>query len=85
MIKIRLPSFSEEEKKIVKGTADFVALNFYSATVVEHNDELAKDPHTVWNYDTDQEVKKTRKSHWIKGKLLQLKPGFPFIGIALDN
>lgn len=53
----------------VKGTADFVALNFYSATVVEHDAELANDPSTVWNYDTDQEIKKTRKPHWIEGNL----------------
>lgn len=63
----RLPSFSKEEKNMVKGTADFVALNFYSATVVEHDPEPASNPDTVWNYQTDQELKKTRKPHWIKG------------------
>ena len=55
----------------VKGTADFVALNFYSATVVEHNAELSSNPNTEWDYETDQELIKSRKSHWMRGKALR--------------
>ncbi|KAK3742947.1 hypothetical protein QZH41_014187, partial [Actinostola sp. cb2023] len=66
----RLPSFSDEEKKFIQGTADCVALNFYSASVAEHNAELASNLDTNWDYKTDQEIKESERSHWTKGKKL---------------
>lgn len=64
----RLPQFSEEEKKLIKGTADFFALNFYSTTITEHQD-LSSNPDLVWDYETDQEINGTRRPHWVRGKL----------------
>ncbi|KAK3744959.1 hypothetical protein QZH41_000292 [Actinostola sp. cb2023] len=70
----RLPSFSDEEKKFIKGTADCVALNFYSASVAEHNAELASNPDTNWDYKTDQEIKESERSHWTKGAMSYSTP-----------
>ncbi|KXJ21201.1 cytosolic beta-glucosidase [Exaiptasia diaphana] len=60
----RLPSFSEEEKKLIKGTADFFSLNFYCGQVAEH---VACNPDTEWGYETDQELKGSKKPHWEVG------------------
>ncbi|XP_072400072.1 myrosinase 1-like [Diabrotica undecimpunctata] len=35
----RLPEFTEEEKALLKGTADFFAFNTYSANLVQHMDD----------------------------------------------
>ena len=65
----RLPSFTEEQKKLLKGTADFLALNFYSVTYAEHHD-LSKEENVIWGYFTDQEMKATRDPSWLKGQYI---------------
>lgn len=62
----RLPSFTEEEKHFLKGTADFLALNFYSVSYAEHQD-LSKEKNITWGYHTDQEMKASRDPTWLKG------------------
>lgn len=65
----RLPSFTEEQKKLLKGTADFLALNFYSVSYAEHHD-LSKEENVTWGYFTDQEMKATRDPSWLKGQYI---------------
>ena len=62
----RLPSFTPEQKKLLKGTADFLALNFYSVSFAEHRD-LSEDKNVTWGYFTDQEMKTSRDPTWLKG------------------
>lgn len=62
----RLPSFTEEQKDFVKGTADFLALNYYSVSYAEHHD-LSKEENVTWGYLTDQEMKCSRDPSWLKG------------------
>lgn len=54
LVKERLPRFTEEEKKLVKGSFDFIGINYYttrygknvpasqSEPICYHNDALAK-------------------------------------------
>ena len=65
-IDCRLPSFTEEQKKLLKGTADFLALNFYSVSFAEHHD-LSNEENMTWDYFTDQEMKASRDPSWLKG------------------
>ncbi|VDI62105.1 lactase-phlorizin hydrolase, partial [Mytilus galloprovincialis] len=59
----RLPMFTSEEKKMLKGSADFLGLNLYTAylvTIAEHTDMLtgiAKD--TAAKFSVDSSWKKT--------------------------
>ena len=64
-----LPSFSEEEKSYIKGTADFFGLNLYSVSYSQHVDY----PHDVpWNYATDQEARTSVDPSWVKGMCCDL-------------
>jgi len=65
-IDFRLPSFSAEQKRLLKGTADFLALNFYSVSFAEHHD-LSSEENVTWGYFTDQEMKASRDPNWLKG------------------
>ena len=62
----RLPSFTSEQKRLLKGTADFLALNFYSVSFAEYHD-LSKEENFTWGYFTDQEMKTSRDPTWLKG------------------
>ena len=62
---VRLPEFSEPEKQLIQGTADFFALNMYSAFLIEHK-EFPAD--VDWNYMTDQQKKTSAHPSWQKGK-----------------
>ena len=64
---LRLPAFTEEQKRSLKGTSDFLALNFYSVSYAEHHD-LSKDENVTWGYFTDQEMKASRHPSWLKGQ-----------------
>ncbi|EDO47612.1 predicted protein, partial [Nematostella vectensis] len=46
----RLPEFTEEQKKMIKGTADYFATNHYSSDLVQHHDFYngAKTPQEMW-------------------------------------
>ncbi|XP_071110740.1 lactase/phlorizin hydrolase-like [Haliotis cracherodii] len=45
----RLPPFSEEEKALVKGTYDFLGLNFYTANIAYNNVQNVSDPPNIYN------------------------------------
>lgn len=70
---LRLPAFTEEQKRSLKGTSDFLALNFYSVSYAEHHD-LSKDENVTWGYFTDQEMKASRDPSWLKGQCTFLLP-----------
>ncbi|KAG5899340.1 hypothetical protein JTB14_029289 [Gonioctena quinquepunctata] len=57
----RLPAFTEEEILGIKGTADFMALNYYGARVVEHTKE---DNFSTYGYDTDMRITYGNNSSW---------------------
>lgn len=61
---VRLPEISEAEKQLIQGTADFFALNMYSAFLVEHR-EFPAD--VEWNYLSDQQMKTTFHKSWRRG------------------
>ncbi|KAK6189992.1 hypothetical protein SNE40_001948 [Patella caerulea] len=52
LAKSRLPEFTEEEKKSIRGTADFMGLNYYAGNYV-YGKELPADPPS---YFSDQDV-----------------------------
>eukprot|EP00416_Gambierdiscus_australes_P015758 CAMPEP_0171077270 /NCGR_PEP_ID=MMETSP0766_2-20121228/13923_1 /TAXON_ID=439317 /ORGANISM="Gambierdiscus australes, Strain CAWD 149" /LENGTH=848 /DNA_ID=CAMNT_0011534313 /DNA_START=180 /DNA_END=2723 /DNA_ORIENTATION=+ len=57
----RLPIFTDEEKKMIKGSADFFGLNHYST------DYVSADPHREpRSYFEDQEVKNHADPSWLK-------------------
>ncbi|CAN0916954.1 Beta-glucosidase 24 [Linum grandiflorum] len=47
----RLPNFTEEESHLLKGSYDFLGLNYYTAYYVKHNDNFDPD-HLRWATDT---------------------------------
>ena len=61
---VRLPEISEAEKQLIQGTADFFALNMYTAFLVEHK-EFPAD--VEWNYLSDQQMKTTSHPSWRRG------------------
>ncbi|XP_060532762.1 myrosinase 1-like [Cylas formicarius] len=44
----RLPVFTQEEIDLIKGTSDFLPLNYYSSSLVEYIDELVGFPPNAW-------------------------------------
>ena len=61
----RLPSFTEAEKKMIKGTSDYFAINFYTAVLGE------SDNKTVQSYDGDVNTKTLHDSNWPYTGLLE--------------
>mmetsp|Transcript_103657 Transcript_103657/g.302533 ORF Transcript_103657/g.302533 Transcript_103657/m.302533 type:complete len:851 (+) Transcript_103657:240-2792(+) len=59
--KERLPTFSEAEVKLIKGSADFFGLNHYSTDYV--SPDLKPEPN---NFFEDSEVKNTSDPNWAK-------------------
>lgn len=49
----RMPKMTEDEKKYIKGTADFFALNYYSSRLVKPK---PNDPNTPISWLTDSEL-----------------------------
>ncbi|KAK7499141.1 hypothetical protein BaRGS_00009688 [Batillaria attramentaria] len=58
----RLPEFSETEKQLIKGSADFLGSNFYSAGLTSDNPQPASDPPNYWN---DQETSGSTDPTWV--------------------
>ncbi|KAK6147447.1 hypothetical protein DH2020_018359 [Rehmannia glutinosa] len=52
-VKERLPVFKPEEEKLVKGSYDFIGMNYYTSNWCAYKPKLPSDPTT---YYTDQEV-----------------------------
>lgn len=47
----RLPEFTEEEKKMVQGTADFFCLNYYTTRKIKHQDNSQEKPGLITDQD----------------------------------
>nr|XP_054761767.1 cytosolic beta-glucosidase-like [Lytechinus pictus] len=66
----RLPSFTEEEKRLLEGTADFYALNHYTSLYVKHkNPSEMKIP----SIDDDIGVELSQDDAWPQASLSWLK------------
>ena len=58
----RLPEFSDEEWKVVNGTADFLGLNLYTSYLVEPVDFPISDI----SVDSDVGAKQTQDETWYR-------------------
>jgi len=65
----RLPEINEAEKQLIQGTADFFALNMYTAFLVEHKEYPSG---VEWNYLSDQQMKTTSHPSWRQGATVWL-------------
>lgn len=55
MVKSRLPEFTEEQSKILKGSTDFIGLNYYTTRYAE--DSTSNNTTSInWSYATDDHV-----------------------------
>lgn len=59
----RLPEFTEEELKMVKGSSDFFGLNHYSTYIAYRNESVNGYYESTLYYD-DIEVRTYQKSEW---------------------
>ncbi|XP_060578197.1 lactase/phlorizin hydrolase-like [Ruditapes philippinarum] len=57
----RLPPFSEEEKRLVKGSFDFFGLNMYTSVMVSHKTCDENDT----SYECDQELMEEKDPNWL--------------------
>eukprot|EP00250_Pteridium_aquilinum_P018449 c24090_g2_i1 orf=250-1857(-) len=76
LVEHRLPAFTEDESKELKGSLDFVGLNYYTAYYVQ-NAEAELDPNLRW-YETDRQA--TIKYTGPDGELIGEATGPPDIG-----
>ncbi|MEI6864860.1 GH1 family beta-glucosidase [Flavicella sp.] len=62
----RLPTFSEEEKKLIKGTSDFFGLNHYTTMYAAHDDGTEKERCVYGNggISEDQDVDLSLDPNW---------------------
>jgi beta-galactosidase len=62
----RLPTFSEEEKQLIKGTSDFFGLNHYTTMYAAHDDGTSKDRSVYGNggISEDQGVSLSLNPEW---------------------
>lgn len=58
--KSRLPAFSKEEIDSIKGSADFLGLNYYSTFLVQNVEE----PMETLGYESDAQVKLHQDENW---------------------
>lgn len=60
--KSRLPVFTEEDIRFVRGTADFIGLNYFTSNYVEPNSDsdLTRDP----SFYRDRNVHTSLDSSW---------------------
>ncbi|XP_048237315.1 uncharacterized protein LOC124113782 [Haliotis rufescens] len=59
---VRLPPFSDSEKKRIKGTHHFLGLNFYSASLARNDPQPVGDTPSYYN---DQEVNTYKDPNWL--------------------
>ncbi|CAG9854934.1 unnamed protein product [Phyllotreta striolata] len=57
----RLPAFTEEEKRLLKGSVDFLALNYFDTRVVA---DAPEGPSDRSSYHSDVRVEATREASW---------------------
>lgn len=57
----RLPKFSEEESKLIKGSYDFIGLNYYTANYATH---VPSSSNMIPSYTTDSRTKLTSKFNY---------------------
>ncbi|KAM4731306.1 lactase/phlorizin hydrolase-like [Anableps anableps] len=79
LLQSRLPSFTEEEKNLIKGTADMFCVNHYSTRIVSHITGLLS-PHSYqndWDFTKEEEggspttaIKNQRAVSWGLRRLL---------------
>lgn len=62
----RLPTFSKEEQKMIKGTSDFFGLNHYTTMYAAHDDGSAKERNVYGNggISEDQKVDLSLDKDW---------------------
>nr|AHZ59666.1 glycoside hydrolase family 1 [Phyllotreta striolata] len=60
----RLPEFSQQQKELVKGTYDFLGLNYYTARYIKPDPDTPVDGK---GYDFDSETTTFVDPHWEKG------------------
>jgi beta-galactosidase len=67
----RLPSFSEEEKKLIHGSADFLALNHYTTHYAETCTEGLENarPEENGGFADDQQIKLSSDAAWEKTEM----------------
>lgn len=51
IVQLRLPSFTEEQSKLVKGSFDFIGINHYSSMWVQDNSKAFETPLRDFNAD----------------------------------
>ena len=61
----RLPTFTDEQKKFVRGSADFLALNYYSSRLAKPRVE---DPNTPISWWADTNLDGPVDPSWIRAK-----------------
>ncbi|KAL3519187.1 hypothetical protein ACH5RR_021776 [Cinchona calisaya] len=62
LVKERLPSFSEEETKMLRGSFDFIGLNYYTANYARH---YPNQPNSHSSYERDSEADLTPERNGI--------------------
>ena len=58
LVKYRLPTFTKEEEKMVKGSFDFIGINYYTSRYAKN---LQPDLHATPEYSTDYLTNTTGK------------------------
>ena len=58
LVKDRLPTFTKKEKKMIKGSFDFIGINYYTSRYAKN---LQPDPHATPEYSTDYLTNTTGK------------------------
>ncbi|MCL7023441.1 hypothetical protein MKW94_011147 [Papaver nudicaule] len=61
----RLPKFSEDESKFVKGSCDFIGLNYYTANYAEHVPSRNNYTNVIPSYTNDAQTKLTTQRNGI--------------------
>ena len=58
LVKYRLPTFTKEEEKMVKGSFDFIGINYYTSRYAKN---LQPHPHATPEYSSDYLTNTTGK------------------------
>ena len=69
----RLPEFTKEEIGLVRGSADFMGLNYYSGEYGEPGNNLDFEAHPNPSFERDQHTRKSVDPQWPQAKSLWLR------------